>query len=89
MNMQRSHSSKPLWLYKGLLLLAAAIWGLGTVVIKSTVDVFPPLWLVGVRFGCAGLVLGAVTSTRIRPYLNSDHVRCGAVLGVLAYRLVG
>ncbi len=85
MNTQHSHSSKPLWLYKGLLLLAAAIWGLGTVVIKSTVDVFPPLWLVGVRFGCAGLVLGAVTFGRIRPYLNSDHVRAGVLLGVLLF----
>ena len=29
-------------MYKAFLLVAAAIWGLGTVVIKSTVDEFPP-----------------------------------------------
>ena len=40
-------------MYKAFLLVAAAIWGLGTVVIKSTVDEFPPAWLVGVRFTVA------------------------------------
>ncbi|MFQ8868489.1 MAG: EamA family transporter, partial [Eggerthella lenta] len=50
------HSEHPLWMYKAFLLVAAAIWGLGTVVIKSTVDEFPPAWLVGVRFTAAGII---------------------------------
>ncbi|BFL06833.1 hypothetical protein K100096D8_30410 [Eggerthella lenta] len=53
------HSEHPLWMYKAFLLVAAAIWGLGTVVIKSTVDEFPPAWLVGVRFTVAGIILEA------------------------------
>ena len=50
------HAPAPLWTYKALLLAAAAIWGLGTVVIKATVDTFPPAWLVGVRFTAAGII---------------------------------
>lgn len=76
------HTTRPLWAYKGFLLLAAAIWGLGTVVIKSTVDAFPPAWLVGVRFTAAGLILGVVMLPRFRRALDLDHLKKGAVLGV-------
>ena len=55
----------PSWAYKAALLLAAAIWGMGTVVIKSTVDEFPPAWIVGVRFTFAGIILGIATAPRI------------------------
>lgn len=85
MGQANSQATRPPWIYKALLLLAAAIWGMGTVVIKSTVDVFPPLWLVGVRFSCAGLLLGMVMFPRIRPYLNGDHLRAGVLLGVLLF----
>ena len=54
----KTPASLPLWTYKAFLLVAAAIWGLGTVVIKSTVDAFPPAWIVGVRFTAAGIILG-------------------------------
>lgn len=81
----RLHGQKPQWVYKASLLLAAAIWGMGTVVIKANVDLLPPLWLVGIRFTCAGLVLGAVTFACIRPYLNGDHLRAGTLLGVLLF----
>lgn len=84
----RLHTDRPLWMYKALLLLAAAIWGLGTVVIKSTVDAFPPAWIVGVRFTAAGILLGIAMLPRFRRTLDADHVRKGALLGVwlfLAY----
>ena len=42
---KRQHRHIPLWVYKCMLVLAAAIWGLGTVVIKDAVDTFSPLWL--------------------------------------------
>lgn len=81
--MTRIHvqSTHPLWVYKGYLLLAAAIWGLGTVVIKATVDDFPPAWLVGVRFIGAGVILGIIALPRIRRSLDASHLRTGAVLG--------
>ena len=64
----------PLWTYKAFLLVAAAIWGLGTVVIKSTVDAFPPAWIVGVRFTAAGIILGVVMLPRIRKHLDAEHL---------------
>lgn len=78
----------PPWAYKAALLVAAAIWGMGTVVIKSTVDAFPPAWIVGVRFTFAGLILGAVTWPRIsRAFARNKrgHLRGGAVLGVFLF----
>ncbi|MEG0476140.1 MAG: DMT family transporter [Raoultibacter sp.] len=71
-----------------LLVLAAAIWGMGTVVIKGTVTSFPPGWLVGVRFLSAGILLSLVLLPRMMRTLNADHLRTGALLGVclgLAY----
>lgn len=75
------HSARPLWTYKVFLLLAAAIWGLGTVVIKSTVDAFPPAWLVGVRFTAAGIILGVIMLPRFRKNLDADHLKKGGILG--------
>ena len=72
-------------MYKAFLLVAAAIWGLGTVVIKSTVDEFPPAWLVGVRFTAAGIILGIVMLPRFRKALDLDHLKKGAVLGVFLF----
>lgn len=71
----------PSWAYKAALLLAAAIWGMGTVVIKSTVDEFPPAWIVGVRFTLAGIILGIATAPRIsRAFARNKrgHLRDGA-----------
>lgn len=79
------HTTHSLWKYKLFLLLAAAIWGLGTVVIKSTVDSFSPAWLVGVRFTGAGLILAVIMLPRIRKSLDFDHVAKGSILGVLLF----
>lgn len=65
-----------------MLLLAAAIWGMGTVVIKGTVDSFSPLWLVGLRFLSAGIILGLVCARRLTRTLNRDTLASGAFLGV-------
>lgn len=82
------NSTLPLWLYKASLLLAAAIWGLGTVVIKSTVDSFPPTWIVGVRFAGAGIILGLVALPKMRDALRANaggHLRDGVILGALLF----
>ena len=75
----------PLWTYKAFLLVAAAIWGLGTVVIKSTVDAFPPAWIVGVRFTAAGIILGVVMLPRFRKRIDAKHLCKGSVLGVMVF----
>lgn len=64
-----------------MLVLAAAIWGLGTVVIKDAVDVIPPFWLVGIRFLSAGILLSLVLLPRMMRCLDASHLRAGLVLG--------
>ena len=81
----QQQTTRPLWTYKVLLLVAAAIWGLGTVVIKSTVDQFPPAWLVGVRFTAAGIILGVLMLPKLKRTLNADHLRKGSVLGMFLF----
>ena len=73
----------PRWMYAALLIGAAAVWGLGTVVIKDTVESIPPGWIVGIRFLCAGALLSLVLLPRMIRTLNADHLRAGALLGVL------
>ena len=65
-----------------MLVLAAAIWGLGTVVIKDAVDTFSPLWLVGLRFSIAGIVLAVVCWKSVRKNLDRDTLGAGAFLGL-------
>lgn len=64
-----------------MLVLAAAIWGLGTVVIKDAVDFIPPFWLVGIRFLSAGVLLSLVFLPRMTRHLDASHLKAGLVLG--------
>lgn len=71
--------------YKGLLLLAAAIWGLGTVLIKGLVETIPPFLLVGIRFFTAGVVFAIIFAPQIirlvRERRFADHVLASSLLG--------
>lgn len=70
-----------------MLVLAAALWGLGTVAIKDTVGGFPPSWLVGIRFTVAGIITCVLFGPRLAELFCRrrllDHLRCGFVLGAL------
>ncbi len=88
MTSPRKTSSLPLWVFKLSLLAAAAIWGLGTVVIKSTVDEFPPSWIVGIRFFGAGILLALVGLPSLKRALQTSpasHLGAGAILGVFLF----
>ncbi|MEG0071520.1 MAG: DMT family transporter [Raoultibacter sp.] len=71
--------------YKIMLLSAALIWGLSFVVMKDTVDVLPPAYLLGVRFTASGVILAAVFWKRLRTHFDKEHLRNGAILGVLLF----
>lgn len=83
--MALSHFTTPRWIFKAFLLLAAAIWGLGTVVIKDIVDAVPPAWLVAIRFFFAGIILAVFILPRLRRRLDASHLRVGALLGVILF----
>ncbi|WP_314040233.1 DMT family transporter [Slackia exigua] len=73
----------PSWGYKLLLLVAAAVWGLGTVVLKDTVNALPPFWLVGIRFLFAGIILSAIFARRIARNLTTETLIASIFLGAL------
>ena len=68
------------------LVLAALIWGIAFVVMKSALDVMPPLLLLALRFTVAALVLGLCLIRRLRQKLTVRLVRrglgCGLLLGI-------
>ncbi len=74
----------PVGAWKLALAGAAAIWGGSFVVIKGALDVVPPCWLMFVRFILSALIVGAIFWKRVRPHIDTSHLRCGAVLGLLS-----
>ncbi len=72
----------PSWGYKAMLLGAAAIWGLSICIIKDTVAVFPPAWLMGIRFFLAGILLVIVFHKRVARCLNHETLIAGALIGL-------
>ena len=69
----------PTSVYKVLLLLVTMAWGASFVYMKDMVAVFPPGWLLGIRFTIAGLV--------ILPFLRLTWkaLAAGMVMGLLDF----
>ena len=82
-NPPTSATTLPQWGYKAMLLGAAAIWGLSTCIIKDTVAVFPPAWLMGIRFFLAGILLLIVFRKRVAQCLNRETLVAGAIIGLV------
>ncbi len=87
MRLRGSHM--PQWFYKALMVLATAIWGLGTVVVKAAVGEVSPAWIVGFRFLAAGILLGVIMAPKLLHRLDGKHLMAGAVLGVLLFLSYG
>ena len=75
----------PTHVYKILLLLAAMIWGFSFVVMKDVVEVFPPAWLLGIRFVAAGVILLMCLWKRVRSQISAKLIGAGIVLGALDF----
>ena len=82
--MSRLHPLPPL-VYKLMCVAAALIWGSSFVVMKDTIDAFPPAWLIGVRFLATALVLSIVFAGRMRRALDASTLRGGSILGLLIF----
>lgn len=82
--MSRLHPLPP-FIYKLMCVAAALIWGSSFVVMKDTIDAFPPAWLIGVRFLATALVLTIVFAGRVRHALDARTLRAGAILGLLIF----
>ena len=64
------------------LILTTMIWGGSFVVMKNSVDVLEPTFLLAVRFTIAALALVFVFHNNLKNR-NKDSLRCGLILGVL------
>ena len=72
-------------MYKVLLLLVTMAWGASFVYMKDMVAVFPPGWLLGIRFTIAGLVILPFLLKRLRLRLTWKALAAGMVMGLLDF----
>lgn len=68
--------------YKLMLVAAAMLWGGSFVVLKDTLDVISPAWLMAIRFALSGVVMTLVFLPRLRRFVNKSHMRAAVALGV-------
>jgi len=68
--------------YKLMLVAAALLWGGSFVVLKDTLDVLTPAWLMGIRFVLSGCVMTLAFGRRLRGHLDRGHVWAAIALGV-------
>ena len=62
------------------LLSAAAIWGFAFVVVKNSLDVVPPTYMLAFRFTIAALLLAVICHRKLKGLQKSTLIE-GAVLG--------
>ena len=77
-----SRRNIPVGVWKLALAACAAIWGGSFVVMKDTLDVIPPAWLMGIRFAASAVIVGALFWRTLRDNLDASHLLMGAVLGL-------
>ena len=75
----------PVSVYKLLLIAATALWGYAFVVMKDVVEVVPPAWLLGIRFGAAGIIIAFFLRKQIARIFSAKVFAMGAILGVLEF----
>lgn len=69
---------------KAALFAAALIWGSSFVVLKNTVDVFPPTLLLAIRFTLGALILSIVFYRKLR-LLNKEYFLYGGIIGLCLF----
>lgn len=68
--------------YKLMLTVAALLWGGSFVVLKDTLDVISPSWLMGIRFMLSGILMTLVFFSRLRRTITRDYFLPALALGV-------
>ena len=80
--METSYNRKTKGFAAAGLVLTTMIWGSAFVIMKNSVDVIPPTWLLAFRFTVAAAALFAVFHKSCRRP-SRESVSCGIVLGIL------
>ncbi len=68
-----------------MLFSAAFIWGSSFFIMKNTVDVVPPDYLLAIRFSVAAILLALVFIKRLLAHLTLEYVLRGALLGLFLF----
>ena len=66
------------------LLLAAVIWGFAFVVVKNSLDLIPPIYMLAFRFTIAAAALTLIMLPKLRHLTRRDWIS-GAVLGIFLF----
>lgn len=66
------------------LLLTALIWGFAFVVVKNSLDLIPPIYMLAFRFTIASAALALILFRRLRRITRRD-LQSGAILGVFLF----
>lgn len=71
--------------YRFVLMLAAAIWGLGFVIGKSAISQLGSTWFTAIRFIGAGIVLTIVLFPHLRRHMDVRTLKAGCIIGVFSF----
>ena len=66
------------------MVLTAAIWGSGFVVVKNSLDIVPPIYMLAFRFTAASIALCAIFCKKLRG-ANRSYLFHGGVLGLFLF----
>jgi len=72
------------FLSKIALFTATIIWGLAFIVVKNTVDIFPPLILIALRFSIAFMILSLIYIKKLKT-IDKKCFISGIVIGVMLF----
>ncbi|MDD7013795.1 MAG: EamA family transporter [Treponema sp.] len=82
--MKNQVSKKSAFIASVALILTAAIWGFSFVVMKDTLNVIGPYWIIAIRFLLAGILVFLFSIPRLKKADKSIFVH-GLVLGILFF----
>lgn len=83
--MKMQSKALPLWMYRALLVLAAAIWGLGFSIGKGAITLVGATWFTAFRFLGATVVLALVLWPHLRRHLDRKLVKAGCIMGLVSF----
>ena len=83
----RKASARYSYLASAGLLLVALIWGVAFVIVKSSLDYIPPIWMLAFRFTLATVLMFLIFGKRIAQAVRDSReiVKHGFLLGIFLY----
>ena len=84
-DMKTQSKTLPLRAYRALLVLAAAIWGLGFSIGKGAIALVGATWFTAFRFLGATVVLAVILWPHMRDHFDRKLVKAGCIMGLVSF----